>query len=192
MAALIWNPETVWFQDAQVRALVARSPRADVLEREMELKKSTLAKDETLILRYPPLIVGNVIGYTPKGKPMHHTTCPDIELWRVCSIGSFDSIRFAKVVFNAPEDKYFREGVGSIEAIIAMLAEGFEEGAFRLNHVNPAMLSFELTMANAKLTHKQHALLDRLNERFFYTDSTRKHMKSVYANAPGSFSIGAV
>jgi hypothetical protein len=133
MAALIWNPKTVWFRDAQIQALVARSPRADVLKLEMGLKSSTLAKDETLILRYPPLIVGEVIGYTPKGKPTYRTTCPDIELWKVCGVGSFDSIWFAKVAFNSPDDKYFREGADSIEAIIALLSEGFEEGDFRLN-----------------------------------------------------------
>lgn len=191
MASLIWNVERLPLRNGQVKAWVARSPRADVLEQEMKLKVSTLATKEVLVLRYPPMIIGEVTGHSPKGRPFYRTTRQDKELWRIPNIGSFDSIRLAKAAFNAPEDKYFREGADSIEAIIAMLSEGFEEGAFRLNHVNPAMLSFELTMPNAKVTRKQHTLLDRLNERFFYTDSTGKHMKSVYLNAPGSFSIGA-
>jgi hypothetical protein len=191
MTSLTWTKEKLPFRGSQVEALVARSARADVLELEMELKGPTLPNDEILVIRYPPLIAGEVIGHSPKGKPLYKTICPDIELWRIENIGSFDSIRLAKAAFNAPDDKYFREGVDSIDAIIAMLSEKFEQGDFKLNHVYSAILSFELTRTSAKVTRKQHTLLDRLNERFFHTDSTGKHMKSVYLNAPHCFTIGA-
>jgi hypothetical protein len=157
----------------------------------MESKWAALAKDEILVLRYPPLIVGEVIGHSPKGKPMFSTICPDKELWRVQGIGSFDSIRLAKAAFNAPDDKYFREGVDSIEALIAMLSEGFSEGDFKLNHVNSALLCFALTKPNTTVTRKQHALLDKLIERFFYGNEMGKHMKSVHLSAPGFFAFGA-
>jgi hypothetical protein len=191
MDTIIWTPEKLRFGRVAIDALVARSPREDLLELELEAIRTTLATDETLIHRCPPSIVGEPIGFSPKGKPIYRPKIQDSELWRVRGVGSFDSIRFAKDVFNAPADEWFREGVGSLEAIIAKLSEGFAEGDFKLSHVDPVLLSFILTTPNTNVTPKQLALLDKLNERFFNTDATGKHMKAVHLSAPGFFAIGA-
>jgi hypothetical protein len=192
MDTVIWNSQDLRFGDTAVNAWVARSPKTDVLEREMKSVRATLDQDEMLILRHPPSIIGDPVGYSPKGKPTYRPTIQDGELWKVRGIGSFDSIRFAKAIFNAPADEYFREGVGSLEQIIAMLSEAFAERDFRLEYVNPAELLFTLTTVGATVTRRQYALLDKLKDRFFTTDATGKHMKSVHSSSPDSFVIGAL
>ena len=192
MATLIWHPQRIVFHGVPLDAFVARSTDSEFLDKEKKALEK-LPKDEILVRRSLPLIVGEVIGHTPKGKPMYRTTIQEDELWRILGgVGSFDSIRFAKAVFNAPADEYFREGVGSLEQIIAMLSEAFAEGDFRLEYVNPAMLLFTLTTVGATVGRRQYALLDRLKDRFFTTDATGKHMKSVHSSSPDSFVIGAV
>lgn len=173
MNTLNWKHEKLHFRDAVLDAWVARSPKAELLELEWENVGPTLPMDTSLILRRPPVSSFEALP-------------PDKELWKIQGLGSFDSIRFAKAVFNSPDDKLFREGVDSLEAIIAMLSEGFVEAEFKLNVVHPITLLFRLTKPNEKVTRKQYALMERLNKRFFGCDA-----KAVEYCVPGSFAIGA-
>jgi len=172
MNTLEWKPEKLHFRNAVLDAWVTRSPRSAVLELEEETLGPTLSMDTSLILRQPPA-------------PFFRAPLPDKELWKIRGLGSFDSIRFAKVVFNSPEDKYFREGVDSLEAIITMLSEGFVEGESKLVWVSPNELLFDLTKPNAKVTRKQYGLLEKLNTRFFGCSA-----KAANYCPPGGFSIG--
>ena len=141
-----------------------------------------------LILRWPPLIRGKVVGHGMTGHPIYETTCPDKELWKVSGLGSFDSIRFAKAVFKSPEDKCFLGGPDSLEAIIAMLSEGFVERDFRLYQVTESYLLFKMTKPNAKVTREQYALVDKVKQRFFQGP----HIKAARLNVPTSFTVGSV
>jgi len=174
---MIWNPEKLNFNNAMLDAWVIRSPNVDALEHKKEVIRPNVALDITLVLRYPPVLIWP--AYPER---------TDKELWKIRGLRSFDSIRFAKAVFNAPEDKYFLEGVNSLEAIIAMLSEGFGDGDFRLVHVSGAQLVFDLTKPNVNVTRKQYALLDKLNKRFF----KGPHMRAVDSSPPFGFAIGAV
>ena len=89
MATLIWRPQRMVAQGVVYNARAARSPDSDSLDKEQQALKK-LARDETLIRRSLPLIVGEVIGKTPKGKPMYRTTLQEDQLWRIQGdIGSF-------------------------------------------------------------------------------------------------------
>ena len=189
MKTLIWNRRKLNFQNIVLDAWVACSPNNAVLEREWENLGPTLPIDTSLILRHPPVIVGEVIGHSPRGRPFYKTTCPDGELWKIRGLGSFDSIWFAKAVFNAPDDEYFLKGIASLQAIISALSEGFAEGDFKLHFVNGAYLVFDLITPNAKVTRKQYAILDKLIARFF---TGGPHMRAALFCMPHSFVIGAI
>ena len=171
MKVLNWKREDLHFRNAVLTAWVARSARVALLEREWKNLGPRLPKNTSLILRWPPW---------PSGAPE-----PDIELWKIRGLGSFDSIRFAKFVFNSPADKLFCERVDSLEAIIGILSEGFVEGEFKLVWLDDYSLIFHLTKPFTKVTSKQYAVLDKINGRFFGAD-----MKTADASAPGSFQIG--
>ena len=123
METLIWKPKTLHFKNHILDAWVARFISSDVLENERKLVQSALPIDTTLV----------------------HYVRPSLfqELWKVKGLGSFDSIRFAKTFFHAPNDKYFIEGADSLEVIIDMVAEGFAEGDFKLVYASEAELVFE-------------------------------------------------
>jgi hypothetical protein len=184
---LMWNPEKLRFQNTVLDAWVARSPRRSVLELEMDALRPKLAKDTALVLRGPPAIQGEVIGHSLTGLPHFKWTFPDEELWKIQGLGSFDSIRFARAVFNSPKDEKFLEGVDSLEAIIAMLSEGFAEGDFRLYQANDSYLFFDLAKPNARVTRVQYALLDKLKQRFF----EGPHTKAARLGVPNTFCIGS-
>jgi len=173
MKPLIWRQKKLRFQNVALDTWVARSPKDELLEREVETLGPTLPVDITLILRQP-------------SAPFFRAPLPDKELWKIPGLGSFDSIRFAKTVFSSPDDECFLEGADSLEAIIAMLSEAFVEGEFKLAWVSPNELLFRSTKPNAKVTRKQHALLEILNTRFFGCSA-----KAVDYCPPRGFSIGS-
>ena len=184
----IWEQEKLHFRNATLDASVILSPRTSALESKMDALRPMLATDTALILRAPPAIQGDVIGHSPTGRPLFDWIFADQELWKIQGLGSFDSIRLAKAVFNAPDDENFIEGPDSLETIIAMLSEGFKEGDFKLHQVCGSFLSFELTKPNAKVTREQYALLDKLKQRFF----KGPHIKAARLGVPNIFLIGSV
>ena len=174
MHVLDWNLEKLHFRNSVLDAWVARSREPAVLEHEKESLGPTLPMDTALFIRLPP---------APRQPP-----APEMnrELWLIRGLGSFDSIRLAREVFNCPDDELFAVGVNSLEAIISMLSEGFVEEEFKLVLVSPVELLFDLTKRDASVTREQYALLDGLNKRFFGCSE-----KTVNMSAPGSFVIGS-
>ena len=192
MGSLKWHKHKQSFLNTELEVSIARSSENNLIVEEWKKARLEIpTSNELTILYYPASIVGEHVGYSPKGKPIFRPIGPPVELWKVKGLGSFDSIRFARTVLGAPADEFFRGGVGSLEAMLDMLSQGFSDGEFQLVHADAAMLMLALTAPSLEVTRKQRQLLDKLNQQFFIAGSADIHMKSAHLSPPDCFVIGA-
>lgn len=175
-----------------VQARVFRSESLSELQAQQEEGLVRVRGTETLLLRWPPPILGNIVGQTPLGKPVFETHCPALELWHITGLGSYDQIRLAWECFSSPSREYVQPEAGGINTLMAEMKTVFSEGSFRLINVSGALLQCSFCDPDRRVTRSERTLLDRVNSLWFRGDSTGHRMKQVHLSGPDGFVVGAV